>query len=608
MLIFPACQSLLTHSVALVVLSVTTVSALHASDLPRPLDRTQAAYRMPVGLVWQDDRLFVANARTGSISMLDPKTSSVAQEWKIAESLSAIASWKDSLLVLDDDTHRLLQIIPNAQTDELNISTSIDVARYPVDIAVNADQSMVAVSSLWSHQITILEDAGNELSIKTSVEMPFAPRKLIFVGDKHLVVADAFGGFLAIVDCTTGHIINEHSVYGHNISGLALDVTNSKLLVTCQTLDAGTFTSYERVFWGVVMQNGLHSLPIQTLLSATQTTRDTVIEDPEYDGSSYASDNRYPLGTPSIGSGDPGELIVTHNDTTLLLLSGVNQVAFRTSSNLPFERLKTGRRPEAICLDASEKRAFVANRFDDSITVIALTAQSPIVENTISLGEMRELSEAEQGEQLFYDATVSLDGWFSCHSCHTNGHTNGLRADTFGDEDRGAPKKILSLLGTYDTGPWAWVGNKESLEEQIRTSLIISMQTQIDSDNLPIPQLTAFLQTLQAPPSKNAAQGIVPAEDILQLARQDFVSSGCQNCHSGRELTSNARYDVGIHDEMGETKFNPPSLRSVSQRPPFFHDGRAATLKDVLKSSHHDSENPLTDEQLERLVILLETI
>jgi cytochrome c peroxidase len=73
-------------------------------------------------------------------------------------------------------------------------------------------------------------------------------------------------------------------------------------------------------------------------------------------------------------------------------------------------------------------------------------------------------------------------------------------------------------------------------------------------------------------------------------------------------LTIADTFDVGIHDEMGETEFNPPSLRGVSQRTQFFHDGRAASLEDVLKSSHHDLANPLTEEQIGRLMQLLETL
>ncbi len=319
--------SICTHPlrvIAAMVLMMTMLSGLEASDFPRQIDPSLAAYRMPVGLAWQQDCLFVANARTGSISIMDVSAGSVKSEWKVAESLSAIAKWRDGLLVLDDRQHRLLELIPDIVSGELNITAAIEVAKYPVDVAVNEDQSAIAVSSLWSHQITILESTESGLAIRSQIEIPFVPRKLLFVADDQLVAADAFGGNLAVVDCTTGRIVNQHAVYGHNVSGLSLDQPGTKLLVTCQTLDAGTFTSYERVFWGVVMQNGLHSLPLLPLLTSGELLDDAVAEESNYDGSSYSTPNQYPLGTPSIGSGDPGELVVTQNDTTLLLLSGVS--------------------------------------------------------------------------------------------------------------------------------------------------------------------------------------------------------------------------------------------------------------------------------------------
>jgi hypothetical protein len=431
---------------------------------------------------------------------------------------------------------------------------------------------------------------------------------MLYLPDGKLIVADSFAGRLAIVDTAAGSVLKEHDVYGHNIRGLGLNHKHGKLLVACQTLDPATFTTYERVFWGVLMQNGLHSIPLDQLLSVSGDAEDTAPEEAEYSGTSYASQQRYPLGTPSIGSGDPGAMVVTENDLTLIVISGVNQVAFRTASHMPFERLQTGKRPEAICLDSEQKKAFIANRFGDSVTVVSLEGKAPAVETTISLGEIRELTLAEHGEQTFYDASVSLDGWFSCHSCHTDGHTNGQRADTFGDEDRGAPKKVVSLRGVSDSGPWAWTGSKSSLDEQIKTSLIVSMQTQIPTEELPIERLSAYLKTLTPAPSLRLAKNKMPNGDVLAAARIGIEAAGCQNCHAGTGLTSNDTYDVGIHDEQGETLFNPPSLRGVSQRAPYFHDGRAATLAEVLKTSHHNSEMALSEKQIEQLQLLLESL
>lgn len=578
--------------------------------VPR-VEKQEPAYRVPVDLVWHQDRVFVANSKTGTLSRIDASSKSVTAEWKVAESLSGLAVWNDLLLLLDDHLHQLVLARQESPSPDLKTVQTLPVPRYPVDVAVCPDEKVIAVSSLWSRTLTLFSAANDELHEFRNIELSFAPRRLLFLPDGKLVVADSFGGHLAVVDSSSGQVIGQHDVYGHNIRGLGWNPRTDKLLVACQTLDPSTFTTYERVFWGVLMQNGLHSIPLPELLSETSESGDSVPDESDYGVTSYASSDasqqRYPLGTPSIGSGDPGAMVVTNNDTTLLLVSGVNQVAFRTASHLPFERLKTGRRPEAICLDDAEQQVFIANRFEDSVTVISLAGEMPVVESTISLGEVRTLSLAERGEQTFYDAAVSLDGWFSCHSCHTDGHTNGLRADTFGDENRGAPKKIVSLLGTEQSGPWGWNGGKSKLEEQIRTSLIISMQTQIPSEELPIDSLAAYLRSFTPAPSLQSARLRSPFKEELVLATRHFEAAGCRSCHAGDALTSSEAFDVGIHDELGETAFNPPSLRGVSQRAPYFHDGRAASLEDVLRSSHHNPETPLSEEQIRELTLLLES-
>ena len=74
---------------------------------------------------------------------------------------------------------------------------------------------------------------------------------------------------------------------------------------------------------------------------------------------------------------------------------------------------------------------------------------------------------ADRGELLFFDAHLSRDGWLSCHSCHTDGHSNGLLADTLGDGTYGTPKRTLTLRGTVLTDPWAWNGSMQYLQDQI---------------------------------------------------------------------------------------------------------------------------------------------
>jgi cytochrome c peroxidase len=59
---------------------------------------------------------------------------------------------------------------------------------------------------------------------------------------------------------------------------------------------------------------------------------------------------------------------------------------------------------------------------------------------------------------------------------------------------------------------------------------------------------------------------------------------------------------------MGNRRFNPPSLRGVSQRAAFFHDGRAKSLADVFAVHHHPGDTRLAAAELADLLVFLGSI
>jgi cytochrome c peroxidase len=119
-----------------------------------------------------------------------------------------------------------------------------------------------------------------------------------------------------------------------------------------------------------------------------------------------------------------------------------------------------------------------------------------------------------------------------------------------------------------------------------------------------VADLAAYLETLPPPPGLGAARGEAPSVRGAKL----FKELNCAACHAGPRFTSAATYDVGVHDPHGETRFNPPSLLGVSQRGPFFHDGRPRTLREVFERHHHGDTNGLTSYDLDALVVYLNSL
>jgi cytochrome c peroxidase len=67
-------------------------------------------------------------------------------------------------------------------------------------------------------------------------------------------------------------------------------------------------------------------------------------------------------------------------------------------------------------------------------------------------------------------------------------------------------------------------------------------------------------------------------------------------------------FDVGLNDGTGNVEFNPPSLRGVSQREAFFHDGRAASLREVFEKHRHQIDDGLSEQDLTDLLEYLRGI
>ncbi|MCA9067320.1 MAG: hypothetical protein KDA84_00245, partial [Planctomycetaceae bacterium] len=78
--------------------------------------------------------------------------------------------------------------------------------------------------------------------------------------------------------------------------------------------------------------------------------------------------------------------------------------------------------------------------------------------------------------------------------------------------------------------------------------------------------------------------------------------------HAPPAYTTPVTVEVSLLDEHQRNTFNPPSLRGISQRQRFFHDGRAKSLEDVLFKVKHQLEKPLKKQEAEALLAFLRSL
>ncbi len=547
--------------------------------------------RKPVALATDDggNWLFVANRGSGTVSVVDLDRKAVVSEIAVGRALADVALTPDGRRLLAVDAGSNCLIVFDREGPRLTAVARLAVSSDPVSLAISRDGVRCSVASRWSRRLTIV-DLGTAPKVDRNIELPFSPRKQVMAGvgsAERLVVADAFGGGIAVIDPSTGAIESVRTIRAHNIGGMAVSRDGARLLLTQQSLNARADTRADDIHWGFLMTNSVRSLRLDVVLAP---------------GADLVAGARLDhLGEPGRGAGDPSGLAALGDGRVVVALGGVNELAVGPLERPDERRIAVGRGPSAVILSPDRRVAYVADTLDDAVTVVDLASGTSLA--AISLGPTPPLSLVDQGERLFHDATLSHEGWMSCQSCHTDGHASAVLADTLGDGSYGAPKRTLSLLGVSDTAPYAWDGHQATLDEQVSSSFRTTLRGKApDADQ--VRAVSAYLRTLPpAPPVSTASD-----PSAVSRGRTVFERRRCDRCHAPPSYTTPATYDVGLFDDVGNELFNPPSLRGVSQRDRLFHDGRALGLEDVLVRFAHPDDRTMPKGDVTDLIAFLRSL
>ncbi len=255
------------------------------------------------------------------------------------------------------------------------------------------------------------------------------------------------------------------------------------------------------------------------------------------------------------------------------------------------------------------------------------------------------------GRMLFYDPILSADSTMSCSSCHLpQGNFTDNRPVSAGIDGQVGKRSSMSLLNIgFNRNPFFWDGRAASLEEQALSPVEDPIEMHNtwanaleDLRNHPVyPRMfrEAFGMNNKSEITKeHAAKAIAQFERIMVssgtskydrfMATRDgnifdeeeldgylmFVDEGqsiglpdaeCAHCHGGPLATTNNFFNNGLQaaatlddfKDKGQGAvlnapqkngfFRAPSLINIALSAPYFHDGRASSLDEVL--DHYNS-------------------
>ncbi len=546
--------------------NIAAQSAATPTPLPLfalPDARSNRAYSSNTIALARDNRTLVAaNMVNNSMTILIPAFNRVVAEIPVGSDPRSVALTPDSTTALvtnrGDGTLSFVSLIENA------VSATIPVGVLPYGVVMSSAETAY-VSLEGGDEIAVIDVRAQRVSRRISVAD--APAGLTLWGD-FLYVTHFWSGAISLIYLPQERVIQTISTGSDTalFQNLEADIGRGIAYLPQTRLNAqNAALSYDSAAFPVINVVNLRDL---ALVRERRIALDSADR---------------PLNMPFAAALDrfSQRLYVANAGSDSVSVIDLNSGFARAN-------IAVGANPRGLLLNADNTRLYVHSALDGTVTTIdtgtlAVSDVLPIINLSVSLDYLL-------GAQLFHSAAdprLSAGNSLSCATCHFDGQSDGRVWRGFPDGPRNTPL----LYNLPETVPYTWSASWHELAQvelkirwlQAGTGLIEaeSVTDPHAGESVDLDLLTQYLTTLPAPPNP----GSFPAETVAR-GEQVFTEAGCATCHVGPAATDLQSHDVGTgtdDDERRGTSFDTPSLRWLWLSAPYFHDGSAATLRQVFE-------------------------
>jgi YVTN family beta-propeller protein len=291
------------------------------------------------------------------------------------------------------------------------------------------------------------------------------------------------------------------------------------------------------------------------------------------------------------------------------------------SANYVVARIAVGLNPRGLTLTRDGRRLFVANRLDDTISLI--DTRTNRVTSTITLAGPKTITALRHGEQTFYTARYSFQGQIGCANCHIDSSFDGIQWNL---EPDGFGRSIVDnklLEGVKDTEPYKWTGTNPNIPTECGPRTEKYFWRSENYDNLTLADLTVYVRSIAPRPNRWRLAGgeLTPPQERGQAIFERSVDkfkkpipeyNRCSYCHSGPKGTNQKIVDVGTRKPTDNTGLlKAPPLTNIALTAPYLHDGSARSLEEIWTvynpEDKHGRTNDLTKDELNDLSEYLRT-
>jgi len=231
--------------------------------------------------------------------------------------------------------------------------------------------------------------------------------------------------------------------------------------------------------------------------------------------------------------------------------------------------------------------------FSDTLDVVDTAAAGRPRVSSIPLGPAPEMTPARRGMLAWHDASLCMQRWMSCASCHPDVRMDGLNWDLLND-GMGNPKNAKSMLYAQELPPAMWRGVRPDAHFAIRTGFRFIQFSVPDEDACQdIEAMFAELRPLNSPYLVDGKLSEA-AERGKVLFESDRI--GCYKCHPESNYFSDGKmHDVGTNGPLDREadiqkwggNFDTPTLIETWRTAPYLHDGRYVEMRELFLDGHH---------------------
>jgi YVTN family beta-propeller protein len=605
----------------------------------------RSQYLSPVALAVSPDgaRLYVVCEDDGDLLVVDTRTEKVVGRIHLGGRPQGIALSPDGATIYVSNEKSDTVAVVDAAT--MKVRATLHTGWGPVGLATNRQGTVLYVANTMGDDVSLIDSAtGREIKRLNAGHYPEYV-KLSRDGRRIYVVnlMARLGAYdeppesqLTVIDTEKQIVTARVSVPGviqmRHIAQLPASTGGDLLIPFMRPKNLNPLVQIPQGWYMTHGMAVIHPAATASAGPADYKVREVLLDDIDH----YYADDFGAADVPGrhlalvTASGANVVSIVDTNALRHLLLTAsperLRELPDRLDSARSFvvRRLKTGRNPTDVVVSPNGNDAYVANRMDDTISVIDLRALR--VASTIDLGGPKEVSRQRRGEQLFFDARFSYEGQMACASCHPHeGLSDGL---AWSLETPQLGRNVVvnrTLYGIDGTSPFKWNGMNPNLQTQDgpRTAHYIFRSQGFGQRQLEA--LVTYLLSLRLPRNPHlAADGkLTPAQAAgKEIFFRTRTNSGqlipekdrCYYCHSPHtHYTSRVLEDVGTATPYDtDPLFDVPQLEGVSLKPPYLHNGEAPELEDIWTKFNPDDKHGFTSDmdkvQLNELIEYLKTL